>query len=230
MAGTLSPIPGWYITLDDGTPAGGYGLYTLVAGTSTPLVTYTDADLMVAHANPIVIPADGIITIFRAADNADYVLLSDPTDITSVVRTYYNVQSVGLATSAIIGSTLFCFEGNEFSPITSTSYPAGATLDKIAAGTTVLPIDSANLVGTYALRGELMSVLGVTVSASLVNLSQGSPDTPIVTITSTDTTGEIKTSTNITFAASGVSRSYAVKVKVSSGTGYGWGFNLVRTS
>jgi hypothetical protein len=71
---------------------------------------------------------------------------------------------------------------------------------------------------------------GGTVTAALVNLSDGSPDTPIVTIAGSSATGDRQVSSSITFAGSGAAKNYGIKVKVSAGSGRAWMFRLVRTS
>ena len=69
-------------------------------------------------------------------------------------------------------------------------------------------------------------------TAALVNLSDGSPETEIVTITSTNTTGEIVTSSAITFATAGATKNYGVKLKSANSATYvtAWGLELVRTA
>ena len=58
--GTIAPFP-YHIFFDaDGTaPNAGGKIYTFLAGTSTAEAVYTDADLSVAHANPIVLDSAG---------------------------------------------------------------------------------------------------------------------------------------------------------------------------
>ena len=69
-------------------------------------------------------------------------------------------------------------------------------------------------------------------TAALVNLSDGSPETAIVTISSTNTTGEIVTSSAITFATAGATKNYGVKLKSAHTSAYvtAWGLELVRTA
>lgn len=49
---------------DNGDPLSGGFLYTYSAGTSTPVATYTDSDLLVANANPIVLDAAGRCVVY----------------------------------------------------------------------------------------------------------------------------------------------------------------------
>lgn len=111
----------------------------------------------------------------------------------------------------------------------NTNYPSGSTFDKLAPNTDVVVIDSAALPGgTFKLQAMLAVDAGAnTVSLALVNLSDGSPDVPVVTITSNSTTGAQVTSSAITFAVG--SKTYGVKIKVSGGSGWAWGIRLIRT-
>ena len=57
MAVNLSPIggAGWQFFNNNGVPLSGGLIYTYVAGTSTPLVTYTSVSGLIANSNPIVL-------------------------------------------------------------------------------------------------------------------------------------------------------------------------------
>lgn len=113
-----------------------------------------------------------------------------------------------------------------------TSFPSGATFDKLAPNTDVVAFDSASLpAGTYKLQAVLAAEGGATVTLSLVNLSDGAPDTAIVSITSTSATGQQQTSSAITFATGGASKTYGVKVKGSSTTlrYAAWGIRITKS-
>ena len=81
MAGTGTTMP--YVALqwftNDGDPAASYKLFTYEAGTTTKLNTYTDVDLTVANANPVVLDASGRATVFLSPASYKFVLAS-PTD------------------------------------------------------------------------------------------------------------------------------------------------------
>lgn len=227
MAGTLAAVGYQRFLTAAGAPLAGGLIYTYVTGTTTDSPTYTDAALSVAHANPIVLPADGGATIYQGAVTQKWVVKNSAGVEQQSIDP---VTSITSATSTAIGAAIFEFGGDPTVPITATSYPSGATFDKCHAGTSWFPIDSDNLVGTYTLQAMMIGNGSVTVSAALVNLSEGAPDTAIVTVTSTSTTGDQQTSSAITFSAGGTSRTYAIKVKVSSGSGYVWAVNLVRSA
>lgn len=221
--GTVLVGPKFVAQDNNGVPCNGCLLYSFSAGTTTPLATYSESTLTTPNANPVVMDSAGRATIFLSAASYKFIL---KTSAGSTLWTVDNVASIGLSTAAI-GESLVVFAGDPNSPITATSYSAGTTYDKAHAGTVFFSFDSANRVGTYALEGMLIGS-GGTVSAALVNLSDGSPDTGLVTITSTSAVGERVQSSAITFAASGANKVYAIKMKVSAGFGFGWGFRLVR--
>ena len=225
--GTLSPVGKQQFLDDNGDPLAAGLLYTYAAGGSTPATTYNDPDLAPAHANanPIVLDAAGRCTIFLDASSYKYVL-KDSNGVT--VWSQDKIQSYAVGQSGGLGE-IFTLGGDPTSPVTATDYPSGATLDKTHAGSAEYDVDSANLPGTYAL--ECMCIgSGGTLTVALVNLSDGAPDTPLVSVTSTSTTGERKVSSAITFAASGATKAYAIKAKVSAGHGYAWAAKITRTA
>lgn len=225
MAGTLSPVA-WQTFLDaSGNPVSGGKLYTYAAGTSTPATTYSDYSLSTPNANPIILDSAGRCVIYLPAAAFKYSLY-DSSDV--LIRTQDNVPSTALA-SSVVGADLVFLGGDPNSPVTATSYASGSTWAACAAGSTIVSIDSNNLYGTFALRGMLKTSAG-TITAALVNLSDGSPDTPLVTIQSTSTVGEAQVSAGITFAAGGTPKNYGLKVKVSSGFGFVWNCTLERLS
>lgn len=223
--GTVMPAPKFFATDQNGLPCSGCLLSTFAAGTTTPQATYTDSTLVTPNANPVVLDSSGRATVFLGALSFKFVL---KTSAGSTLWTVDNVASIGLSTAAV-GSELVVFAGDPNVPIVATSYPVGTTFDKLHGGTLIWNFNSANVVGTYALEGMLIGN-GGTVTAALVNLSDGSPETALVTIASTSTTGERQQSSAVTFAASGAAKSYAIKVKVSAGYGLAWSLRLVRIS
>lgn len=224
--GTLSPVASQQFFDNNGVPLVSGLLYTYLAGTSTPASTYTDAGMTALNTNPVQLDTYGRAVIFLDAKNYKFILKSS-TGVT--IWTVDGVASTALASSSI-GGTLFVFGGEEETTITDTSYPSGATYDKCMADTVWFSIDSANLVGTYCLQGQMRSEGGITTTVALVNLSDGTPDTPLVTITSTSATGERQVSSAITFPTGGTAKVLAVKAKVSSGVGYAWMVSLIRTA
>jgi hypothetical protein len=225
--GTLSPVGRQQFFDDNGLPLAAGLLYTYVTGTTTPATTYSDGGMTTPNSNPIVLDAAGRCAIYLPTTPIFKYLLK--TSAGATVWTADPVQSVGSAPVSGLGEVDF-MGGDSTSPVTSTSYPTGATVDKTHAGTAVISLDSATLAaGTYVLEGMLLSVGGITVTGALVNLTDGAPDVPLVTIASTNANGERVQSSAITFASGGAAKSYAIKMKVSGGSGFGWAFRLVRT-
>lgn len=225
--GTLAPI-GWYQIIDPltGLPAGGAKIETRLSGTATNEPVYQDAALTVPHPQPVVCDAYGVVVIYLAAKSYKFtVKRSDG----SLIREIDPVSAVQLTSSLL--TDMIPLGGAPSLGTTDAAYPAGATLDKVLFGSRIVPIDSANIVGTWALRAMLRSDNGASiVTLALVNLSDGAPDTAIVEITSTSAVGELITSAAVTFAAAGASKNYGIKLKVAGGFGQAWNAELVRTA
>lgn len=126
----------------------------------------------------------------------------------------------------------FNFAGSANVGTLLTAFPSGATGDKLAPNTGIWNVDSVLLTGTYKLEAVLASEGGATVSLELVNLTDGSPDTALVTITSTSATGQRVQSSAITFAGAGAAKDYGVKLKSSSGASHAWAWSIrvIRTA
>ena len=228
--GTLTPFPEYFALDNNGLPLAGGLLYTYASGTSTLLATYSDAALTTPHTNPIVLNSAGRSATPIYLSPLSYKFIQQDANAV-VLWTVDPVPSTGLLQSAVgVGGTLWNFGGSEYTPVTNTTYSAGTTADMCHADCSFLLIDSALLVGTFVLTGMLEGQSSITMTAALVNLSDGSPATPLIEISSTSTTGAPVTSTPISFAAPGVAKTYAIKVKVSSGIGFAWGVSLVRSA
>ena len=224
QTGTVMPTPIQQFFDDDGTVCSGCKLYTYGAGTSTPQATYTDVALSSAHTNPIILDAAGRATIFLSAASYKF-LLTDASEAT--IWTQDHIQATQLSQS-LVGETKF-LGGSPAIVIADSAYPSGSTVDMLAPGTVMLPLDSGDLTGTWRLRGMLRTE-GGAVTAALVNLTDA-PDTALVTISSASTAGAQVASGAITFSAAGVAKDYAVKLQVSGGYyAWGWGFELIRTN
>ena len=213
---------------DNGVPLAGGLVYTWVSGTSTPLQTFSDA-IGTPNLNPIVLSASGRARIYLLP--LAYKFTMTDSLGTPVGLTMDPVTASALATGSGSGlGSIFEFGGFGSSPVTRTTYDSGATFDHLHPGTAVYPKDSTDLIGTYVLQVTGLMVTAGTLTVALVNLSDGSPDTPIATCTITSLTGEVATSAAITFGAAGVSKNYGIKTKVSANSGYAWGSKLVRTA
>ena len=226
--GNVIPDPIFTGLDSDGNPLSGGKLFAYAAGTTSAQDTYTSSALTSANTNPVVLDSAGRATIFLSSSAYKFILKTSA-DVT--VWTVDNVQAITLS-ATVIGENLPMF-GTESESVNDTGYPSGTTVDKLAPGTKILPLDSADVTGTWTLRGMLKNDGGsVTATAALVNLTDGSPDTAIVTIASTSATGAVVTSSAISFASSGASKDYAVKLKTSNASNFvtAWGLELVRTA
>jgi len=226
--GSIAPAP-WFTAFDnDGSIIPGALIETFAAGTSTPLATYSDLALTIPNSNPVVCDSAGRCTMYCLAATYKYVMKRPDG---SLVRSQDDVPSTSVTTGGgATANETFFFGGDITVPITATAYPSGTTYDKLHGGTSFYQVDSANLVGTYAIQAMLMGNDGATVTAAIMNLTDGSPDTPLAVVSSSSTTGALVTSANITFPAGGATKTYGIKVQVDTGSGFVWAVRLVRTS
>lgn len=89
--GTVMPVPKQQFFDNNGDPLASGRLYTYAAGTSTPLATYSDVNLSVANANPIVLDSAGRATVFLSGASYKFELKTSA-DVT--VWTQDNITSV----------------------------------------------------------------------------------------------------------------------------------------
>jgi len=227
MSYTLAPYTFWQQFDGAGDPLALGSISVYLAGTATPAITYSNST-GTQNAWPIPLDSEGRCVIYLDPAFSYKFVVKNSAGVVVPAGTQDLIAAVG-AGSAGLGS-VFEFGGFGSSPVTVTTYATGATFDKLHPGTAVYPVDSANLLGTYVLQVTGLMVTAGTLTVALVNLSDGSPDTPIATATITSLTGEVATSAAITFGAAGVSKNYGVKTKVSANSGYCWGAKLVRTA
>lgn len=105
--GAIAPVTRWQI-MQNGQPAAGAKLYTYLSGTSTPQSVFTTSALNVAHANPVVADANGILPIcYLAAVSYRFtVTASDGTTIFPAQDNIYDfaqLQLGGSGGSALVG-------------------------------------------------------------------------------------------------------------------------------
>lgn len=67
---------------NDAAPLNGGKVYTYIAGTTTPQATYTDSDLSVPNANPIILDSAGRCVIYVPDTTAIKVIVKDSDDVT----------------------------------------------------------------------------------------------------------------------------------------------------
>jgi hypothetical protein len=102
-AGALTPIIRWQVSGAAGDPIPGARLFTMRSGTSTPHLVYTDAALLVPHANPVVADVHGTFPAiylapvayrFRVEDAWGVTVFPDQDDV-------YDWGQVGTASGAL---------------------------------------------------------------------------------------------------------------------------------
>lgn len=85
-----SPISSFYDT--QGLPLAGGKIYTYMAGTNTPLITYITADKAVANPNPITLDAEGEAYIYLLPQNYKFVI-KDQNGV--IIKTIDNISGYG---------------------------------------------------------------------------------------------------------------------------------------
>lgn len=211
---------------DDGDPLDGGLVNVYLSGTSTRATSYSDAD-GTQNTNPVECDSAGRCTIYLD-DGLTYRFIVTDADGNPIGLPIDPVTSTGAGSGAGLGE-VFDFGGDNASQVTATTYPSGATFDTLHQGTAVFQIDAADLPsGDYEIQATGVMVTSGTLSVAIVDLSSGSPDTPLASLAITSLTGEVATSGVITFGAPGITRSYGIKVKVSANLGFVWGIHLVR--
>ena len=100
MSVFLSPIggAGWQFFNNDGTVLAGGKLYTYIAGTSTPQVTYTTYTGNIAHTNPIILDSSGRVPsgeIWLLGTSAYKFVFNTSANV--LIATYDNIWGIGAA-------------------------------------------------------------------------------------------------------------------------------------
>jgi hypothetical protein len=226
--GTLSPVgPQQYLD-DNGVPLAGGKIYTYEAGGTTPTTTYSNRALTVANTNPIILNAAGRCTISLADTVVYKYVLKTSADVT--VWTQDGIEAVpGVFETS---GQAFYFGGQSSSPITATSYTAGALYTALHPGTNIWSVDPDELQGTYRLTAVGVGDVAGSITVALVNLSDGDPDTPVSTVVLNSTTGEWEQSgSDITFPVGGATKQFGIKTKITAPvtSGFAWAISVVRT-
>jgi hypothetical protein len=108
-SGTLTPTPYQTVFDANGDPVSGALINTYLAGTTTPVATYTDVGLTVANANPIVADSSGRYVAFLSPGGSYKYVIT--TALGAAIRTVDNITAVpassaSLDVSGIAGETL----------------------------------------------------------------------------------------------------------------------------
>jgi hypothetical protein len=161
-------IPPIYQQFDNnGLPLAGGRLYTYVAGTTTPLATYTDSTLGVANANPVVLDAQGRANVWLGASLYKFVQKTSA-DVT--LWTVDNVSQSGVSTNV----TNLCCDADS------------TTISLASNTTTIVPANIAPIGDAYsewttatarftpAAAGDYLLHFGCSISQNGANITQNS--------------------------------------------------------
>lgn len=161
MAVNFSPIFNSQVVDENGDPAVGWKIYSYVAGSSTPLATYTDSGGGTAQSNPIVINALGFPTtgqIWLTAGSTYKLTLTDENDV--VQKTEDNISGL-----------------NDFVTTGSEWIDSGLTPTYISATSFSVPTDQTTLltVGrrlkTTNTGGTIYSTISASVFSSVTTVT-----------------------------------------------------------
>lgn len=225
--GTLAPAF-WFTAIDDdGLIMPGALLSFFLSGTSTPAAVYHDADLTTAWIVPAPCDSAGRIVVYLDPSVGNLKMTMTDSLGTPVGPTVDPVTPTNAGASGL--GEVFFFGSNSSAVITQTSYPSGATFDKLHPGTFVWQQNVGALTGTLVLEAMGNMEAAGTLSVALVNLVDGSPDTPIAEVTLVNLSGQIGQSAPIVFPPSGA-KTFGLKTKVSANSGFLTGARIVRTA
>jgi hypothetical protein len=230
-SGTLAPAF-WFTAIDDdGLLLPGALLSFFLSGTTTPAVVYHDSDLLVPWTQPAICDAAGRIVVYMDPAVGDLKMTMTDALGVPVGPTVDPVSSTAAgAGPGGVGAEIYSFGSNSSVVITDTTYPSGATFDKLQPGTGVWLVDPATLTGTYVLEVTGVMTLAGTLTVALMNLDGGAPDTPIAAATVTSLTGEVAQSAAIVFPAGGTTVHFGIKTIVSANDGFLRSARIVRTA
>ncbi len=221
--------PSFYFTAldDNGDPYNGAHLYFYLSGTLTPVAVYHDAALSTPWAFPATTDSAGRIVVYLDPTLGNLkLILTDPNDV-PFGPTVDPVAPTNTGTSGM--SDVFVFCANSAALITNTTITSGATVDKLQPGSSVWGVDPDTLAGTYQLEITGVQNTAGTLSVSVVNLSDGSPDVPLATASLTSTTGARAVSGPITFPSGGSTKLLGIKALVSANSGFVIGARITRS-
>lgn len=134
MSTDLAPCFFRKFTDDNGEPLDGGKVYTYIAGSSTPLATYTDSTGNSANTNPIILDDTGYAPIWLS-NNVYKFVVTDAND--NLLNTTDNVQSIAheIASGTTSQSVTIPYSAVQAAALTNTislfSLPAGTLLKNV---------------------------------------------------------------------------------------------------
>lgn len=118
---------------NDGTRNAGGKLYTYVAGTSTPVTTYTTSAADVANTNPIILDSHGECELWVSSQFKANLLESDDTQVTG-----WPVDNLGSTSSSTTGSTSAVWGGTASGTANALAIAPSTAISAYAVGQSVI--------------------------------------------------------------------------------------------
>jgi hypothetical protein len=176
---------GWQFFDNNGNILSGGKLYTYVAGTSTPLTTYTSSAGTTANTNPIVLDSSGRITQEIWVNNTATSKFVLKTSADVLLATWDNIPSLSTAlngtgvnngvlyfssTGVLTSGTALTFDGSNLT-----------TAGGITAGTSLAVGTNATIGGSATVTGTIASTAGITSATPAVTQGASDSSTKIAT-------------------------------------------------
>ena len=171
---TVSPPPKLAFLGNDGLPLVGGKLWTFVAGTTTPLNTYTDSSGLVLNTNPVILDVRGEAQVWTPESLYKYVL-TDPLDVE--IYTVDNIagayQGIGDLYLDIPRNDTGWARGQCFASSANTTFGPSA-LGPIQAGWTFSVINiSAVPISIFQDSGTVLHLAGAALTGTRTLLAGG---------------------------------------------------------
>lgn len=175
--GILSPWPRYTVLNAAGKPISGALLNTYIAGTTTPIATYSDVALTVANANPIVANSSGQIGPVFLSPGSSYKFVVTNPDASSLFSQdnisggggTTNTDIIGTAGEALTGGkTAYLSDGSGGKTaglwyLADSANTYSSTLNDIG----MVPASiSLGVAGTIRLSGQMTGLTSLTIGAS----------------------------------------------------------------
>jgi hypothetical protein len=194
MAVNLSPVAGaaQQFFTNSGTPLSGGLLYTYLAGTTTPLATYTTAAGTTANSNPIVLNSAGRLDseVWLTSTLTYKFVLKDSGGVT--IATYDDIPGIGSVSGLTSGTSILSGNGSGgFSNVVIGSNLSfvGGTLSATTGGSGAGTVTSVALTApaAFTVTGSPVTTTGtlaLTYSGTPVPVSSGGTGTSTLTANS----------------------------------------------
>lgn len=176
--GTLTPTPYQTVLDSTGISVSGALINTYLAGTLTPAATYTDVNLTVANANPIVADSAGRYVAFLPPGvSYKYVIttsagvaIKTTDNISSVPLSNVNLDITGTAGEALTAGQAVYLSDGSGSKVAGSWYKADATNGYSSSAATIVGMVPASITsaasGTIRLAGEMTGLTSLTVGST----------------------------------------------------------------